>query len=350
MAFATSPDEVLLRCLPLTDDLEADLESWCQHCAASFAERKKPPLASYFRRHWASDPNATAEGIRCATIDGGRAIVSSVRVFVRRIRTGVREESAAMGGIGEVGTQPAWQRRGLSRRLMADSIDWMKSQEIQLSVLHGAPHMQQFYGSMGYVSMPVFYAAVPVSPHKLAEDESLAICAIEPGDFDQVCSLHNEYCTNAGFAGPVIRSREYWHRWVSQELPDGKFVALGQDGRVLAYAAFNIRTTSHGVPIEPICFLADFAVDPKADDNHGHSALMRLLQVFMVQRSDSATSSISALAVPLAVTSRWPGSWEPHEPWTDSGWMYRPLGESEDLSAGAYSDPKRHVVWQIDNY
>jgi hypothetical protein len=78
-----------------------ELDAWLD-----FVHRVFNVPRAYCARHWHNDPWRSCEGIRVA-VDRGQ-ILSTVRVFRRRIYLG--GVPVTMGGIGEVSTDPAYQR------------------------------------------------------------------------------------------------------------------------------------------------------------------------------------------------------------------------------------------------
>lgn len=352
-------------------------DAFCAHCALCFSERARPPPAAYFARHLANDPAASLQGVRCAIDEGegGAGIVATVRVFVRQVKCG-RSTSLPLGGIGEVCTRKEFRRRGLSRALMRDALRWMREEAgmgAGLSSLHGGGAVQPFYASLGYVSTPVHYAKVEATPPVAGEDDTAAVVTAElSGEscrhLEAVSTMYDAFCAQLDLVGPMVRSAEYWQRWVANEIPQAdRFVQVGEGGNVEAYAAFRVKTHASGEATAATLYLADFAAcEVAVNRDGGFHALQQMFYQFNSQRVDRGEQAFEVMLCPYAVAHRFPGVREPDVDAADEGWMYRSVApvECEAGDAGetgaagepwaslvtAFENPKRHVVWRVDDF
>jgi len=58
--------------------------------------------------------------------------------------------SPRRGNILNVYTEPEFRRRGLARRLMESAIDWCKTDNIDLVILHASPEGRALYEALGF--------------------------------------------------------------------------------------------------------------------------------------------------------------------------------------------------------
>lgn len=203
-----------------------ELETWLDHVTSVFTGSRQ-----YFSNHWHNDPWQDAEGIRIA-VDKG-TIVSTVRVFIRKIF--LHGEPITVGGIGEVSTRPDYRRRGIATQLLQDSIRFMESRDIVISVLFGS---QRIYSMEGWEKVPRYYARQSFAADKESEWE------VRPANFDdevevkRLSDLYNRYARK--FNGPVVRDEiTYWTKWVRTESPNA-WVAE-RDGNIEGYISVARR-------------------------------------------------------------------------------------------------------------
>ena len=184
-----------------------ELEVWLDHVTSVFTGGRQ-----YFSNHWHNDPWRDPEGIRIA-VDNG-AIVSTVRVFIREMF--LHGEPITVGGIGEVSTRPEYRRRGIATQLLKDSIRFMESRGIVVSVLFGS---QKIYSIEGWEKVPRYFARQSFSADQQSAWE------VRPANFDdetevkRLSDLYNRYVRK--FNGTVVRDDiAYWTQWVRTESPN----------------------------------------------------------------------------------------------------------------------------------
>ncbi len=203
-----------------------ELEVWLDHVTSVFTGGRQ-----YFSNHWHNDPWRDPEGIRIA-VDNG-AIVSTVRVFIREMF--LHGEPITVGGIGEVSTRPEYRRRGIATQLLKDSIRFMESRDIVVSVLFGS---QRIYSIEGWEKVPRYYARQSFRAERQSEWE------VRPANFDdavevkRIADLYDGYARK--FNGTVVRDEiGYWTQWVRTESPNA-WVAE-RDGNIEGYVSVTRR-------------------------------------------------------------------------------------------------------------
>ena len=199
-----------------------ELEVWLDHVTSVFTGGRQ-----YFSNHWHNDPWRDPEGIRIA-VDNG-AIVSTVRVFIREMF--LHGEPITVGGIGEVSTRPEYRRRGIATQLLKDSIRFMESRDIVVSVLFGS---QKIYSIEGWEKVPRYFARQSFSAEKQSEWE------VRPANFDdevevkRIADLYDGYARK--FNGTVVRDEiGYWTQWVRTESPN--IYVAERDGNIEGYVS-----------------------------------------------------------------------------------------------------------------
>ena len=213
-------------CMEFRGLCSEELEAWLDHVTSVFSGSRQ-----YFSNHWHNDPWQEAEGIRVA-VDRG-SIVSTVRVFIRKIF--LHGEPITVGGIGEVSTRPEYRRRGIATQLLKDSIRFMESRDIVISVLFGSQHI---YSLEGWEKVPRYYARQSFSAGKQSEWE------IRPANFEdevevkRLSELYDRYARK--FNGTVVRDEiAYWTKWVRTESPNAWIAE--RDGNIEGYVSVNRR-------------------------------------------------------------------------------------------------------------
>ena len=199
-----------------------ELEAWLDHVTTVFTGGRQ-----YFSNHWHNDPWRDPEGIRVA-VDNG-TIVSTVRVFIRKMF--LHGEPITVGGIGEVSTRSEYRQRGLATQLLKDSIKFMESRDITVSLLFGS---QRIYSIEGWEKVPRYYARQSFAAKKESEWE------VRPANFDddtevkRIAALYDGYARK--FNGTIVRDEiAYWTKWVRTESPNAWVVE--RDGSIEGYAS-----------------------------------------------------------------------------------------------------------------
>lgn len=203
-----------------------ELEAWLDHVTSVFTGGRQ-----YFSNHWHNDPWRDPEGIRIA-VDNG-TIVSTVRVFIRKIF--LHGAPITMGGIGEVSTRPEYRRRGIATQLLKDSIRFMESRDIVVSVLFGS---QRIYSIEGWEKVPRYYAKQSFTANRQSESEVRPANFGDEVEVKQLSDLYDRYARK--FNGTLVRDEiAYWTKWVRTESSNA-WVAE-RDGNIEGYISVTPR-------------------------------------------------------------------------------------------------------------
>ena len=203
-----------------------ELEAWLDHVTTVFTGGRQ-----YFSNHWHNDPWRDPEGIRVA-VDNG-TIVSTVRVFIRKMF--LHGEPITVGGIGEVSTRSEYRRRGLASQLLKDSIKFMESRDIAVSLLFGS---QRIYSIEGWEKVLRYYARQSFAAKKEAEWEVRPVNFDDDTEVRRIAALYDGYARK--FNGTVVRDEmAYWTKWVRTESPNAWVVE--RDGSIEGYASIIRR-------------------------------------------------------------------------------------------------------------
>ena len=209
-----------------------ELETWLDHVTTVFSGSRR-----YFSNHWHNDPWQDAEGIRIA-VDNG-TIVSTVRVFIRKLF--FHGEPITVGGIGEVSTRPEYRRRGIATHLLKDSIRFMESRDIEVSVLFGS---QRIYSMEGWEQVPRYYARQSFRAKQSSNSEKASAWEVRRANFDDAVEVNRLSALYDGYArkfnGTVVRDKiAYWTKWVRTE-SENAWVAE-RDGTIEGYVSVARR-------------------------------------------------------------------------------------------------------------
>ncbi|MDF2685968.1 MAG: hypothetical protein K0S55_1149 [Clostridia bacterium] len=202
-----------------------ELDKWLDYCPYVFGNGViDPDYRYYFEKHFKNDPQATYDGIFVAVENnennGNEKIVSTVRVFIRRIF--VCGKSITMGGIGEDCTDPEYRRQGLSFSLLKKAIEFMKKLNINISVLFTGNHAHYGKHDFQKVEYPILTCNITAA--------SNYNYTIKKADFNNdLHIMQNLYEKTASRFSCVLDRFEdsYWRKWVTEELKEAYLVYDG---------------------------------------------------------------------------------------------------------------------------
>lgn len=325
---------------------EEEIGGWAAFCASVFSYKAHPPPASYFERHYYNDPRCEASLVRVALTEEDGKIVSSCRVFRKRLSAGAGGFAVEAGGIGEVCTDPAHRKRGLSKLLLQDAIEIMTNKEkMQISLLHAAPTFFPVYQRGGnYENTTSRWTTVSVATDRLESvtgEETKGLRLAEfPNDTPRLQALHQEY-SERRFAGCVIRSTEYWNNYISKELDGSLWVLTDKDNTV--YAWLSLRPRGNGR-----YQLREFGRSLEGEGN------TRVDLSYLLKKALSdATENVITLHLPTMVLEEARGAefLEPDSVATedDQGWMYRSL-QDDAVSMVEITQTIPHLIWPSDSF
>lgn len=225
---------------------QSELDAWFSHCAGVFFPKEYDKGLAYFKRHFYNDPWASINSIFVA-MDGSE-IASTVRVFLREMYVG--GQRVKMGGIGEVSTKPAYQKQGLSGKLLECSIAWMVENETPTSLLFAGP--KDHYRKYGWASLLRTTAqskaeCLPTLP------PDLSVRKMEASEKD---ILHGLYDLSAArFDGTIVRANTmYWDTWIAAEWKD--VYVLEHERAPVAY--IECSTEDETLTVREFCALPNF--------------------------------------------------------------------------------------------
>ena len=182
---------------------------------------------SFFARYFDHDP--TFRDDLCFVADDGGRLVSTLQVFRKQVR--VDGAIVAVGGVGNVYTDPGYRDGGVASQLLTHAIAAMQEHEFDLSLLFAS--RIDFYGRLGWQShlryLSFIEAGDPAPPVSASE-------SFDAGrDLNDVMALYNSH--SGSIAGATVRDRAYWRGQLQYAgNPDERFVVARRDGRVIAYA------------------------------------------------------------------------------------------------------------------
>lgn len=173
--------------------------------------------------------------------------VSWLTVIHLKLRIGTAQVS--MGGIGGVGTESAFRRKGYSRMCLDQSIETMRELGLETSVLFG---IADFYPKWGFASA-IAEPVLTISTRAAEESRPTPGQRIEkfdperhtPALLELYAANNRERSASLVRPGPIIRDGlRHWvpfQKGSSWEMPVEAFVVLDQEGSVRGYAAHDDR-------------------------------------------------------------------------------------------------------------
>jgi GNAT superfamily N-acetyltransferase len=127
-----------------------EFDSWLDLCALAFAA--KGTARAHFEGHYRHDPHADPTSILVLVDSSSGRMLSTLRVFVRRIHL-PNGELVTLGGIGEVGSHPDARGRGFASMLLSSALTLMKDRHYTLGGLHSS-QLADFYEKLGWTKIP----------------------------------------------------------------------------------------------------------------------------------------------------------------------------------------------------
>jgi predicted acetyltransferase len=137
-------------------------------------------------------------------------VLGALRLTTDTIRIG--EARLKMGGLGWVATAAHYQRRGVCRQLVEDTVRYMREHGYHVSMLFG---IVDFYHRFGYVTTLADYSVWLDTMEALSFENPFREHTAKPGDVAAIQKIHNANDSSA--ACSMIRSaghiRNKWGRW-----------------------------------------------------------------------------------------------------------------------------------------
>jgi hypothetical protein len=338
----------------------SELKAWADFCASVFAYKRNPPPSSYFLRHFLADPDRQSSSwIRVALL-GGKQIVASCRVFFRRVSAVNTVLTGA--GIGEVCTDIAHRRRGLSTQLLQDAFSIMERDSISFdfSFLHASATFFNVYRSAGYTvnAKSRWYTPLVDSNILTAQATQTAHCfsirmAQFPHDADQLMYIHRVY-SEQRVRGTIVRSRDYWVDYVSGELKGSLYLLCDkqrEEDKIIGW--LSLRRRDDDGAITKLQLKEFGCADPI---KNCYSVLVQLVRYAVVELSKEAEiTSQFRLQLPKLVCEDAEQSCigesflSDIREEDDHGWMYKPLA-NPDLVDQVVDPDSHHLIWPTDSF
>ena len=186
---------------------------------------------SFFDKQADNDPVLRPEDTRILLEDG--RILSSVRVYFRSIYC--EGETVTVGGIGDVGTDPAARGQGYATRLLNDAIEYMRKKNAVLSLLF--TRINLFYRRVGYFTIPTIDLDIPIpsSTKKITYRK-----ADMNRDFSRLAQLYHAF--NHRRIGPICRTESYWKSQPHfPRLDPNLFWVMEENGQIIGYVRGSVR-------------------------------------------------------------------------------------------------------------
>ena len=329
------------------------VDEWLDHLAASFASKGTP--RSYFHRHILHDPHLDHAGIILLHTPQQRC-VSSIRVFLRTVY--VRGEAVLCGGIGEVSTQVEWRGKGFAAVCLRGGVEYMQSLGVPLSSLHTS-NAAAYYQQLGWQPVERVHGLLAIDHIPAANTATGSDYVVQQLTGSELTSspllpslmsLYDSYARQ--FNGPVVRTAEYWQRWVHAEheavaaTPSPVVVLVAtttaaSTSDVCGYAFLQrvdnkpitvqrVAPPSTSVSISSRLLVREFACSESEMSRDGGRALLLSLLHHSLHSTDAFHSPQSPdappyvqYALPIALSFRPPLDSEYEH--VDSGFMYRPI-------------------------
>ena len=333
-----------------------DIAKWAQFCAGVFRDKKPhPPPASYFENHYYNDPLRFPQLIRVAIVHGNNinnnnkpTIVASCRLFLRTLSGNV-----SAGGIGEVCTAVEHRRRGLSTALLRNVMDIMNERKLSVSLLHAAPAFFPVYESVGYVSSTSEWSVLTISQgnlDKVATEQNACSSPLRirdatfPEDTDRLLSIHQTF-SEQRFAGCIVRSNEYWNRYLSVEMK-GSLLVLEESNVVIAWLSLRLRGDRFQ--------LREFGFDDTYSTGIGIDKAFSLLLAQAVKKEEHVSNEWR-LTLPTFLVDAFRKEslsfveWESTRRDDDLGWMYKILDNRITLQ-DMNGSRRPHLIWPVDSF
>ena len=205
----------------------AELDDTIACCIRAFGGSES--IAHLFTNIVNEDPWLDLNNTRACFLNG-RA-VSVVQIFDRPMRIG--DAVVRMGGVGSVGTDPAYRRTGHSSEVLRDTARYMRSSGYDLSIL--GTGIQSHYARAGWVMYPTYSMRLTLPDTLPAVEAAYEItpCTLEK-DLPALQHIYDQF--NAGRSGTTVRTEQYWKnqpKWRGYD--PSMFWSASQNGTAVAY-------------------------------------------------------------------------------------------------------------------
>lgn len=143
-----------------------------------------------------------------------------------------------MGGIGGVETRKEHRRKGYSRKLMENSLCWMRQNGFDTTLLYG---IKKFYPKFGYApAFPEIIFTIPVRDAERVRPSGYSFKMFAPQYIKPVLAMYHK--NNTGRTGPTRRDPKFW-KYFKQGASWGRKavckVGMDKHGRLAGYFVYD---------------------------------------------------------------------------------------------------------------
>ena len=206
----------------------------------------------YFRQQHKGDPSYSHDRAWVLFEDG--KMVSHVLAYDKVMRYGAGR--IRFGAIGDVATDPEHRRRGHAAKLLENAVDYMKRNDLPLSLLYTGT--QSLYEGVGWRVVPATVLEADVPAEARPGPRAYTVKPFEESQLRLLASYWDQAMSN--LVGPLDRSVEYFQRQPSWLRVRGD-IEWGVIHRVGHPAGF-VRTCVNGETLEllDVCGTSDEVV------------------------------------------------------------------------------------------
>ncbi len=205
---------------PIADD---DLDQYFDIRSQAFGRPESERIA------WTARASADADALRLGAYRGSE-LVGGLRVLPAGQWLDGRR--VGMGGVAAVVVRPEFRASGIGRRLLFDSLTWMREHELAVSALH--PATTRAYRRVGWeiAGDEAVYAIPTRSLASLELDHAVQVSRLHAADRGAVRDCYARYApTRHGF---VDRSPSFWQLREEVDDEDGGFTYGVRSGDIIA--------------------------------------------------------------------------------------------------------------------
>ncbi len=167
--------------------------------------------------------------------------VCAHHIFTARIRG----EWYGLGGLSAVATPPEYRRRGLTERMLGETLEEYRNRGLFVSALWA--FSDPFYAQYGWeTANQILQHEAPPSAFAFArEHEAGSFFEAEPDDWE---ALHDVLLTHgSSYELAIERTREWWEKRVFAGWESDPYVYAWEDGRsVEGYVVYDVEETDDG--------------------------------------------------------------------------------------------------------
>ncbi|MDH5450119.1 MAG: GNAT family N-acetyltransferase [Candidatus Bathyarchaeota archaeon] len=185
------------------------------------------------------DPNFHEGDLRVTEAEG--KIVSMMLIIRRPIRIGTAIVKGAM--VAPVATHPIHQRKGYCSAVMRDAINYMKKQNLDITLLWGHPWLYPKYGYSP--AMPFSRLVINTERCKKVETEPHTLEPFDEHSIKEVTKIyHNNTATRTC---AEMRSPELYEWKLRSPYIDFETI-IDQKGEIIGYVVFTLQNPEEHVP------------------------------------------------------------------------------------------------------